>query len=261
MKQLILFFLLGANIAAQAQFFYYPFPPEKSEYILNENAKVKIGYEYRLTDNEKLLYRTLEYGNEGLPVALYESGLHYNGDSAVITTNYYKYKEERLIEDDMVFHYQDDAGYTIAYTYDDTGKLLSKIVIDIDPITYTYMYDKFGKITQADISLKMPDSNGNPIDIPNGRCTYSYNENGKLMQEIRYSKDNEKQFTYTWEYNNKGQIVKVSGTSAEEQTFYECLLEYGKNNLLSKRTANNQDEDSEVYIYEYCTDCKQSRMK
>ena len=53
MKQLILFILLYTTVTAQAQFFYYPFPPSKPEYALNEKAQVKICYEYKLTGNEK----------------------------------------------------------------------------------------------------------------------------------------------------------------------------------------------------------------
>lgn len=262
MKQLILFILLYTTVTAQAQFFYYPFPPSKPEYALNEKAQVKICYEYKLTGNEKSLSRRLEYGNGGLPTALYETGLRYNGDTGtVITGSYCKYRDGKLTENNTVYHYQGDAGYTIAYTYDASGRLLSKMVTGTDPAIYTYVYDKPGKIARTDISLKMPDSNGNTKAIPDGRCEYSYDAKGRLVQETRYTKDDEKQFTYQWEYNSKGQIIKVIGTSAEDQVFYECRMEYGKNNLLSKRTESSADEETGIYVYEYCTYCTQSRMK
>ncbi len=257
----IILVLSGAT-ALQAQLFYYPFPPSKPEYALNEKAQVKICKEYKTTGNEKSLSRTLEYGNGGLPTALYETGLRYNGDTGtVITGSYYKYRDGKLTENNTVYHYQGDAGYTIAYAYDASGRLLSKMVTDTDPAIYTYVYDKPGKIARADISLKTPDSNGNTKAMPDGRCEYSYDAKGRLVQETRYTKDDEKQFTYQWEYNSKGQIIKVTGTSAEDQVFYECLTEYGKNNLLSKRTENIPDEETGIYVYEYCTDCTQSLMK
>ena len=262
MKQLILCFLLMSGATAlQAQFFYYPFPPAKADYALNEKAQVKICYEYQIKANEKLLSRRLEYGNEGSPTALYQTGLHYNGDTnTVITGSYYKYKNGKLTENNTVYHYQGDAGYTIAYTYDASGRLLSKMITGTDPAIYIYVYDKPGKIIRANISLKTPDSNGNTKAIPDGRCEYSYDAKGRLVQETRYTKDDEKQFTYQWEYNSKGQIIKVTGTSAEDQVFYECLTEYGKNNLLSKRTENIPDEETGIYMYEYCTNCRQSLM-
>lgn len=37
-------------------------------------------------------------------------------------------------------------------------------------------------------------------------------------------------------------------------------MEYGKNNLLSKRTENIPDEEAGIYVYEYCTDRWQSPM-
>lgn len=260
MKQLKLFFLmLSGTIALQAQFFYYPFPPSKQDYVRNEKAKVKICNEYQLTGSEKSLSRTLEYGNEGFPAALYETGLRYDGNTdTIITGDYYKYKDEKLTEDNMVYHYQGDTGYKIVYDYDTSGKLLSEIIVDIDPAAYIYKYDKSGKIIRADISVRMPDNDGNPVDIPNGRNEYSYNRKGLLIQETQYTKDNEKQFIVKWEYNSKGQIIKVSGISAENQSAYEELLEYGENGLLSKRTMNKPDEETEIYVYEYCTDCKQS---
>lgn len=245
----------------QAQFFYYPFPLSKPEYALNEKAQIKFCYEYKLTGNEKALSRKLEYGNGGLPTALYETGMRYNGDTGtVITGSYYKYKNGKLIENNIVYHYQSDSGYTIVYTYDDLGRLFSKMVTDTDTAVYTYMYDKPGKIIRANISLETPDSKANTKALPDGRCEYSYNAKGLLIQETRYTIDDEKQFTYQWEYNSEGQIIKVTGTPAEEQFFYECRMEYGKNNLLSKRTENIPDEETGIYVYEYSTDCRQSPM-
>ncbi|MCB0708413.1 MAG: hypothetical protein KDC15_03360 [Chitinophagaceae bacterium] len=253
--------LLSGATALRAQFFYYPIPPAMADYTPNKKAHVKKCYEYKLRGNEKALSRMLEYGNGGLPTALYETGLRYNGDTGtVITGSNNKYKDGKLIENNMVYHYQSDAGYTIVYTYDDSGRLYGKMVTDTDTAIYTYVYDKSGKIIRAEISLKTPDSKANTKALPDGRCEYSYNAKDMLVQETSYTKDDEKQFTYQWEYNSEGQIIKVTGTSAEEQVFYECLMEYGKNNLLSKRTENIPGEETGIYVYEYCTDCRQSLM-
>jgi YD repeat-containing protein len=260
MKKLILCFLLLLGFGAKAQFFYHPFPPAKADYALNEKAQVKVCNEYKLTGNEKSLSKILEYGNEGLPVVLYEKNIDDNGDSITVATSYYKYTGGRLVQEEVISH-EGDGGYTVGYTYNAAGQLLQQIVVQADPPTYTYVYDKSGKIIQATITAEMPDENGNPADMPQGKEAYTYNAKGQLVQATNYSQDNEKQFIHQWQYNTKGQIVKVTGLRSVGEVAYEELLEYGNNNLLSKRTLNRPGGETEIYVYEYCTDCGQSWKK
>lgn len=259
-KYYIPIFLASLCLNASAQFFHYPFPPTKADYAKNIAAQVKIGYEYKLTGDEKSLNRVLEYGSQGLPVVLYEKGTNDNGDSITIATSYYKYAAGKLIQKEVVNHQGDDS-YKIGYTYNTAGKLLKKVVVQIDPPTYTYVYDKLGRAIKATIKVRMPDENGKPVDIPRGRYDYKYDTAGKLVQETLYSQDNEKQFTIKWQYNNQGQPIKVIGLDSQDQLVYEELLEYGENHLLSKRTTNKPDEEATVFVYEYCINCKQSWMK
>jgi hypothetical protein len=134
-------------------------------------------------------------------------------------------------------------------------------VLHIDPPTYTYVYNKLGKAIKATIKIKMPDVNGDPIDVPKGREEYTYNPKGQLVQATIYTQENEKMFTYLWQYNTKGQIIKITGLRSEDDLAFEETLEYGKNNLLAKRTINKPSEETEIYVYEYCTNCTQSWMK
>lgn len=260
MKYSILTSLVFLCLQTQAQFFHYPFPPTKADYAKNIAAQVKVGYEYKLTGEEKSLNRILEYGSQGLPVVLYEKGTNHNGDSITVETRYYKYAAGRLIQADVVKH-QDGDGYKIGYTYNTAGKLIKKVVVQIDPPTYTYVYDKLGRPIKATIKVRMPDENGKAIDVPHGKDEYTYNTKSQLVQATSYSQENEKQFTVKWQYNNKGQIVKVTGLNSQNELVYEELLEYGNNNLLSKRTEKKPEEETTIYVYEYCTDCKQSWMK
>lgn len=260
MKYLIyafLFFYL--NLQANAQFFHYPFPPTKADYAKNTSAQVKICQEYMLAFGEKTLNRVVEYGAQGLPVVLYEKGTNAAGDSITIAETNYKYINGRLSVESVVNHVSEET-YKIAYTYNSSGKLLKKTIIEIDPSTYTYVYDKLGKAIKAHIKVRMPDENGKPIDVSRGRYDYAYNAKGQLIQEIRYSQENEKQFVTNWAYNNKGQIVKITGYEHSELA-YEEVLAYGNNGLLTKRTENKPQEATTVYLYEYCTNCKQSWMK
>lgn len=261
MKYPILTLLVFLCLQAKAQFFHYPFPPTKADYAKNITAEVKIGYEYKLTSNEKTLNRILEYGASGLPVVLYQKGTNDNGDSVTIAESSYKYSNGKLILE-TVADLQEGDGYKVGYTYNSTtGKLLKKIIVQIDPPTYTYAYDKLGRAIKATVKVTMPDENGKPFDVPRGRYDYAYNTKGQLVQETHYLQDNEKQFTVKWQYNNKGQIAKITGIDPQGQLVYEQLLEYGKNSLLSKRTVNSPDEEAAIFIYEYCTTCKQSWMK
>ncbi len=259
MKYLLISFLFFLCLNTNAQFFRCPFPPTKADYIKNATAQVKICKEYKLIDNEKLLNRVLEYGSLGLPVVLYEKGKNDNGDSITISERYYKYSDGRLVQEDVLNYHND--SYKIGYTYNKLGKLLKKVVVEIDPPTYNYVYDKLGKIIKATVKIRMPDSNGKPVDVPNGRYDYVYNTKSQLVQEIHYSRDNVKQFTVKWQYNNKGLVTKVAGFDSQNQLVYEEWLEYGQNNLLLKRTENKPEEETAIFLYEYCTTCKQSWMK
>lgn len=259
MKSLLTYALLFLCLNANAQFFHYPFPPTKADYTKNTAAQVKIGYEYMLAFGEKTLNRVLEYGVQGLPMVLYEKGINANGDSTNISETSYKYTNGRLSLESVVNHVSEET-YKIAYTYNPQGKLLKKSIIEIDPSTYTYVYDKLGKAIKAIIKVRMPDENGKPVDVPRGSYHYAYNTKGQLMQETHYSQENEKQFITKWQYNAKGQIIKITGYAYGELA-YEELLEYGNNGLLSKRTENKPQEATTVYLYEYCSNCKQSWMK
>lgn len=257
---LTIILLLSGATALKAQFFYYPFPPAKADYTLNEKAQVKICYEYILSGNEKSLSRILEYGNEGLPAALYQKGTDDNGDSTTIEEIYYKYANGRLVQEEVINH-EGDGGYKTVYTYNTNGRLIEKVVVQADPPTYTYIYDKSGRATKATIKVKMPDENEKPVDVPQGWEEYTYNTKGQLTQATNYTQDNEKMFTFQWQYNAKGQVIKVTGLRSEGDLAFEETLEYGKNDLLAKRTTNKPDEEPEVYVYEFCTDCTQSWKK
>lgn len=259
MKSLLTSVLIFSCLNLNAQFYHYPFPPTKADYAKNAAAQVKICQEYMIAFNEKTLNRTLEYGTQGLPIALYEKGTNANGDSTTIAEIGYKYANGRLTLENVNNHVSEE-NYKVSYTYNNQGKLLKKSIIEIDPSTYTYVYNKLGKVIKANIKVRMPDKNGKPVDVPRGWHDYTYNAKGQLVQETHYSQEKEKQFVTNWQYNIKGQIVKITGY-AHGELVYEELLEYASNGLLSKRTEIKPQEAATIYLYEYCTNCKQSWMK
>ncbi len=259
MKYPILYFLLFLCLHANAQFFYYPFPPTKADYAKNVAAQVKTCNEYMISFGEKVLNRVLEYGNQGLPVVLYEKGINNNGDSTNIAENSYKYANGRLVLENILNHQGDD-NYKIGYTYNTAGKLLKKVVVQIDPPTYTYVYDKLGRAVKASIVVRLPDENGKPFNKSVGHIHFMYNAKGQLVQQTDYSQNAQKEYNVKWQYNAKGQVVKIirqapSGWASEE------ILEYNANDLLATRTEKVENEEPTVYVYEYCTTCKQSWMK
>lgn len=259
MKYLVFLCFCLVTFTVKAQFFYWPFPPTKADYVLNETAKVKICNEYRFISSEKQLTRILEYGAAGLPVVLYRKDINENGEAVNVSETSYKYLNMRLVQTTSK---EEEDGYKVVYDYDITGKLLRKTVIHIDPPTYTYVHDKSGKPIKATIKVTMPDEQGKAVELPQGRYNYEYDARGRLVRETNFSQHDEKLFSVKWEYNNKNQVVKVIGLDADDQPMYEQVLEYGKNGLLAKRTENRPDEeDSIIFMYEYCTDCRQSWMR
>lgn len=259
MKYIIASFLVLVSLNINAQFSYYPFPPTKTDYAKNAAAQIKVCKEYMVSFNEKILNKVLEYGSEGLPVVLYEKGINDNSDSTTIEEIDYKYTNGKLILENVT-NYVSQESYKVSYTYSKTGQLLKKKIIEIDPTTYSYVYDKLGRAVKATISVRMPDENGKAFDFNRGRSDFMYNTKGKVIEQIDYSKDNEKQFVFKWQYNNKGQVIKITRYQHGELVSEE-VLEYQSNGLLLKRIENKPKEEPTVFLYEYCTNCKQSWMK
>ena len=79
---------MAFSLNCQAQFYYYPFPPSKTDYKLIEKAGAKICYEYKVDGDMRILTNVLEYGARGLPVVLYEKGENANGDFRYIKRNH-----------------------------------------------------------------------------------------------------------------------------------------------------------------------------
>jgi hypothetical protein len=272
MYKLILILFTAASMHLQAQFYYYPFPPGKNEYKKNEVAGIKICYEYKMDNGEKYLTSILEYGSMGLPVVWYEKGVSDEGDSLTFSETTYKYNQNQGIELMTTDDYEEDMRFNTLFTYDARGRLMKKELTGIDPPTYTYNYDKKGRIEKAIITIKLPtyDEDGEPtgksFNKPQTRLEFKYDTKNRLIEEWIFSLQEQEDTTTPmsktkWKYNDKGQIIKVIDLDAEGKVHFEQEMEYNAKGLLSKVIKKTYDNEREEYVYEYCTDCVPSWMK
>lgn len=271
-KVFVFLFFLFTTLNSQAQFYYYPFTPTKNDSKIIEKENVKIGYEYKIEEGNKILTKVLEYGSMGLPAVLFEKGVDMNGDSATIIETTYKYSNLLKLEVATFKDFEENETTTTRYLYDSKGKLIEKIIATIDPLTYKYSFDASGNITKATVTARMPaqdkdgEYNGKAFDKPMDKYLYKYDSKKRLTEEWHfYSEDGSPQSTpsykYKWSYNDKNQIISINLIDIDDEIIFTQQLKYNEKGLLSKTTILKKDGEKEEYLYEYCTDCKQSWMQ
>lgn len=273
MQKYLIYALMLLSIKATAQFYYYPLPPGKEDYKRNELAGVKICYEYKLESGEKLLNSILEYGSRGLPAVLFEKGIDENGDSITISEIAYKYNTNLTLNAVTTDDFESGSRSTAVYTYDKNGRLIKKEIASIDPPTYTYKYNPKGQLAEVNISVEIPsyDDEGNPtgksFQKPQTKLVYKYNAQNRIAEELYFLADENNSFSKTanarirWKYNPQNLATEITAFDSEEAVTLLVNLEYNKSGLLSKQVRKMPGEDEEIYIYEYCKDCKQSWMQ
>jgi YD repeat-containing protein len=274
MPRVIIILLMSISLKSQAQFFYSPFPPTKNDYLILEKSEAKIGYEYEIENANKILISVMEFGNKGLPAAWYEKGINVDGDSATMRETIYKYHPLLKLSSSTFTNFDEEEKSITAYTYDTKGRLIQKIFATIDPITYKYKYDAAGRIVSESSTIKMPvyDKDGDPtgksFDKPTAKSIFKYDTKNRLSEEWFYYADmgtiddSQPVFKRRWEYNSKNQLVKLTNIDADGETTRVLEFKYNEKGLLIKKTVQTfNDEETKEFIYEYCTDCKQSWMQ
>lgn len=270
MKKKLPFLFLILPFIAWAQFDSNPLFIDKNTYLINEKAGIKIGKEYLVQDDVKSLRRMLEYGSKGLPVILYEYEEGADSESSPISQTSFKYNPLGKLAQKTIESTEDD-GYKVYYTYDKSGKLIKNESVEIDPPTTIYKYEAGGKILSASTTRKMPsydkdgEFTGKSFDKPYANYIYKTNENGKIIEEKYFWLDSENPkapyYTNKFEYNKANQLMKKTNLNGDLVINFTESFFYNDKGLLIKKIDTNAEGTTNVYIYEYCTDCVQSWLK
>lgn len=243
-----------------AQFIYNPFPFKQSDFEKINQHKYTKCLVYKLEGEEKYLQKVAEYGNQGLLADLYEIGFDENGDSVKISEAVYKYDEKgRLIQISETSMDNDD--YLAVFTYNKKGKLIKKQALVIDPPTYSYNYDKKGRVTEAMITQLFPalDEDGNwtekTVEVLTYKYKFTYNDLGQLIGQSVYRVSNENEefeSKHVWEYDQQGRVVAYSLENSEKMALSKLKYEYNEEGLLSRSVFSDDFEaPEEVLVYEY----------
>ncbi len=272
MRKIFILLFVPVTLVSNAQFYYTPMPPGKADFLLNEKSGIKICYEYRIEDDTRILVSILEYDSKGLPAVKYEKGTNDDGDSVTVGETTYAYDKNLQIETLTTTDMEEGSSQTTRFTRNQKGRVIKKEMTDIDPPTYTYTYDAAGKLATCSLTIRMPtyDEEGEPtgksFDKPEARMVYKYDSKGRLAEEWYYPADESTAGTVpqqkiTWTYNTKNQLSVIQWKDADGAVSRTVRLAYNDRGLLISQVIEFADGEKQEYVYEYCTDCKQSWMK
>lgn len=275
MRKLLFLLVIQFSMSLlQAQTWYYPLPEGKTDFKRNEMAGITMRYTYLLDGENKSLVNVLEYGNKGLPAVMYEKGIDENGDSVIIGEKNYKYNDNLAIEKVTASSHYDEGDNSItAFTYDAKGRLIKKEIATIDPPVYHYKYDAKGRLSSVVYNNIMPETDeegeytGKTFERPVALYTYEYDEKNRLITEFTFDPDSkqakdELRYKTEWKYDARNRVSRIEETdTGGDSPIIITKLEYNKQGLLSRLTRSIPTGEEEVYVFEYCTTCKQSWMQ
>lgn len=270
MRSCLLLAVLVCGISANAQFPYHPLPYKQSDFKKIKEKGYTVLSVYKRNEESKELSTKVEYGNSGLIAAIYEMGTNDDGDSLIMSETYFKFDAKgKLVGKDVK---DPDMGEArTVFTYDAAGRLIKKQTATIDPPTYKYKYDAKGRLMEVNVTQTMPvyddngDWQGKTVENPSSRYVYKYDAKGRLAEEWDYdlpieNKTDPPSYKMLWSYNDKNQVIMVKRVNSDGTEMNRVSYEYNSDGLII-RSIENQGEDDEIFIYEYCIGCKQSWMK
>lgn len=192
----------------------------------------------------------------------------YNNEISQLYEMYYNENgqlEKQTLHDDGV-HWS-----TFNYRYNESGKLVEEFIViqsDMDTIHHYFEYDSEGRITKDSY-----------IEKKRKKITaWKYDDNGILLEEtfwdtnwiaVAYNEPDENQIVLkeedyngepntsgsyhtTFEYNEKGQIIREQVTNIEQTDHWETIKTYDKNGFLITMQASNITEGGGLNVsYHY----------
>lgn len=149
-------------------------------------------------------------------------------------------------EGKMVKKYlESDEDYYYTYTYNEQGLLTEKKQIQIEDnaieATFAYVYDEHGNC------VKYVDEHGR-----NYPYKYTYDAQGRIAEGIRTEVGPDGEIIidntlYTYQYNNQGQVIKLSGKSTHNTDIIYDFIYDAEGNL----TKETKTEHEAVTVIEY----------
>lgn len=196
--------------------------------------------------NDKMRETTFNYvynfDTEGRLISTFET--RTDDGTKDTTWNLYTYDDhDNLVE----FRKTVENGYNIErYQYDSIGRLIAKkyyrAYSDTDSIGASHELlfnnERF-RYVEYDNQLKR--THYNSYDLPFMEEYFNYNELGYLVERIERIKMTSTIYTYTYEYNEKGQLSAIrKGTNKNDEFLEELEFSYDElGNLLEKNIYRN----------------------
>ena len=150
-------------------------------------------------------------------------------------TKYVLVSEEgsRTLEDDVEFFSPDDTDIN----FEKSGSLI--------PYSYNLKYNEKGQLINAEIKSA----------IGRKKCvktlTYTYDQNGRLIQKNLTERfEGTVDFVYTYEYNNKNQLIQITKTGANNDVSMTIKYKYYSNgNIKSCTLDDSRSHDRKWTFY------------
>ncbi len=242
---------------AKAQFPYYPFPTKPTESTKYKTAGIKWCKRYQVDSvyKDSVLKEIFMYNTFGRVETAYELGTNNDGDPDTSCTTYNTYTTLGYPLRSMI--YDKEQGEIISLnTYDSKGKILKKEVASIDPPTYSYIYEPFGKIIECKVTQKYPaidndgNSTGKAVNVYTYRITYSYNSKGQLQTERTYNarQENKPLESYiNFTYDSKGMVSKITRHNSEGTLWYIKDFKYDTKGFLTDSWYADDEKSPRVW--------------
>lgn len=227
-------------------FFNKDFIKENKVKKLNGSFTYKKSGEVMRATEFKYVY---EFDREGRLKASYETR---TDDGTVDTTwNLYYYNEAGLLEKHRK---TDKEGYlTTIYGYDTLGRVISEEIkreIDSNGIIVRTLNFSKEHLEYQDYPNQTRRTRYNNYNLPYLEESFTYNEEGYLIERIERIKMTSTVYTYLHEYNEKGLLSAIRKMSNRENGFMEeWLFEYDEyGNLIEKHINKNGIFTTDIQI-------------
>ena len=163
-------------------------------------------------------------------------------------SNYYP--EEKVITNDSVFYEPAHRQYSVI-KYNKDGNIDHAIIkgqsygfgSKIKSEQYIYKYNEKGNKIESNYSRE------GVLDI---NYKYNYDEQGNLIKECSFYKDNSFGQIFTYKYDSKGNKIDMSSFYEEDQLLYRNTYEYDSKGNIIKQNSFGKDNGFNGYtIFKY----------
>jgi len=214
------------DTAAYETFEYNP-EGKRTDYVKRKGVKIAYQKTSRYNEEGVLVQET---GFDG--TSDFQNDYVYNIDGKLEQITYIL---ENRIHEKRIFEHEGDI--TSITVYNNAEEIMSYL---------TLKYDDNDNVVEEVVY--------NTDKIPTEKKLYVYNNDNKVISEVKYRGDN---FYYklTYLYNSKGELTNLDEENPNEGRYLKKQYFYGDNeNLVEMRWRRNANEDFSVRTYQYDED-------